>query len=211
MIRKLLVIAAAIAMPVSIVAVSGGMANASSPHTVGTDKVTCKDLTGTLTFSPKLDKAGYKSGSITTTVSASVSGCTVTGGTAETGVTGKVTGTLKGAAGTSTKPSGKCTGVSGVGTEIGTLKITWKATPAIGTSSLPVKNDLGGTNTKGYGTFTIPGTGTATGTGSFAGGSDKSVAQTVSKAGTFLASCEKSGTSSLPITEEAGVNAVALG
>ena len=84
MIRKLLVIAAAIAMPVSIVAVSGGMANASSPHTVGTDKVTCKDLTGTLTFSPKLDKAGYKSGSITTTVSASVSGCTVTGGTAET-------------------------------------------------------------------------------------------------------------------------------
>ena len=62
MIRKLLVVAAAIAMPVSIVAVSGGMASASNPHTAATDTASCKAITGTVKFSPKLDNTGYTSG-----------------------------------------------------------------------------------------------------------------------------------------------------
>ena len=66
MFRKLIVVAAAIAMPVSIVAVSGGMAGASNPHTAAADSVSCKGITGTLSFSPKLDAAGYKSGKIAT-------------------------------------------------------------------------------------------------------------------------------------------------
>ena len=41
MIRKLLVVAAAIAMPVSLVAVSGGMAGASNPQSAATDSVAC--------------------------------------------------------------------------------------------------------------------------------------------------------------------------
>ena len=59
MIRKLLVVAAAIAMPVSAIAVTGVMASASSPHSAATDTIVCKDISGTVTFSPKEDKTGY--------------------------------------------------------------------------------------------------------------------------------------------------------
>ena len=62
MIRKLLVVAAAIAMPVSVVAVGGGIASASNPHTAATDTITCKTLTGTLSFSPKIDRQGLHLG-----------------------------------------------------------------------------------------------------------------------------------------------------
>ena len=58
MIRKSLVVAAAIAMPVSIIAVSGGMAGASNPHTAATDTIICTKLTGTVSFSPALTPRG---------------------------------------------------------------------------------------------------------------------------------------------------------
>jgi len=76
MIRKMLVVAAAIAMPVSAIAVSGGFAGATT-GSAATDTIVCKTITGTVTFSPKLTVAGYASGITTTTVKAALGGCTV--------------------------------------------------------------------------------------------------------------------------------------
>ena len=217
MIRKLLVVAAAIAMPVSIVAVSGGMAGASNPRTAASDSISCSKITGTLTFSPKLTAAGYKSGKISTKVSGTLTGCKVTGSTKITVTKGVVTGTLVGAAGTSTKPAGKCTGLSGNGVETGNLTTKWTANVSTPNSVLGVKSDLGGTTGSGSterGTFTIPGSTKGTASGSFLGAnhgaSDKSVAETTITPSAIISSCVKSGLSSLKIQQEAGKAAVAL-
>ncbi len=215
MIRKLLVVAAAIAMPVSVVAVSGGLAGASNSHTAATDSITCKDISGTVAFSPKLDKAGYTSGTVKDKITATVSGCTATGGTKETVTKGTVSGTISAAAGTTKAPTGKCTGLAGYSTDTGTLTITWAATPAAPPTKLGVKSVFGTTDSAGYGLFDIPGKVKSTASGSFgganSGGSDKSVAQTKLKASSFLPTCLATGTSSLAITQESGVTAISLG
>jgi hypothetical protein len=213
MFRKLLVVAAAIAMPVSIVAVSGGMASASSPHTAAADTIVCTKLTGTVKFSPKLTINGYTSGISTTTVSASLSGCTVKGSTAEKVTGGTVTGTIKGTAGTKASPSGKCASLTGSNADSGTLTTKWKATPAAANSVLNVKSVTGGTKSS-HGTFTIPGKTKGTASGSFLGAnkgaSDKTVAQTTDTITQILTAC-KAGVSSLAIETEPGTTPVSLG
>ena len=220
MFRKLLVIAAAVAMPFGAVAVTGGMAGASNSHTAATDSVACKDITGTLTFSPKIDAAGYTSGHISTKVSATVTGCTVTGSTPITITKGVVSGTLVGATGSKTSPDGQCTGLGKGGTETGNLTTTWTASKGgpVLASVLGVKSDVGGTvgsGTTKHGTFSIPGATKGKSTGSFLGtnngATDKSQSETKLTYDSIASTCLKSGLTSLAITEESGKTAVALG
>jgi len=220
MFRKLLLVGAAIAMPVSIVAVSGGMAGASNPHTAATDSVACKDITGTLTFSPKIDAKGYTSGHISTKISATVTGCTVTGSTPITITKGTIAGTLVGATGTKTKPDGQCTGLGKGGSEIGNLTTTWTASKGgpVPNSVLGVKSNIGGTVGSGsteHGTFSIPGATKGTSSGSFLGtnkgASDKSQSETKLTYGSVASTCLKSGLTSLAIVQESGKTAVTLG
>jgi len=214
MIRKILVIAAAVAIPVSVVAVSGGAATAASSKTAGTDTIACKSISGTVTFSPKLDAKGYTSGHISTKITATLTGCTVAGSTKIKVTSGAVSGTIVGATGTKAKPTGTCTGLSGNSTDAGPLTVKWTASPTTPNSVLNVKSVTGGT-ASGHGTFTIPGTTKGTASGSFlgtnSGASDKAVAETSLTAGSILGTCEKSGLTSLKIQTETGKTAISLG
>jgi hypothetical protein len=214
MIRKMLVIAAAIAMPVSVVAATGGLAGASAKAgSAATDTITCTKLTGTVKFSPKLTDAGYTSGATTTTVTATVSGCTAKGSFATKVTSGTVTGTIKGAAGTVSSPSGKCASLTGSNTDTGTLSTKWAAKPAVPNTVLTVKSVSGGTKSS-HGTFTIPGTTKGSAAGSFEGAnkgaSDKTVAQTTDTVTQIFSACS-SGVSSLAIETEPGATPVTLG
>ncbi len=220
MLRKMFVIAAAITIPVSVVAVGGGLASAANPHTAAADTIICKTLTGSLAFSPKIDAAGYKSGHISTKVTATLSGCTVKGSTPITITKGTVTGTLVGATGTSSKPTGSCGGLSGNGTETGNLTTKWTASKGgpVPNSVLGVKSDIGGhvgSGSSEHGTFTIPGSTKGTASGSFLGSnkgaSDKSVAETSQSYTTVAATCVKSGLTTLKIQNESSTPALSLG
>lgn len=208
MIRKLLVVAAAIAMPVSIVAVSGGMAGASGSPTTAT--ASCTGLKGSIAFTPHLSSKGDGTTPITAKVTATLSGCKGVGATV---TAGSVSGSLKGAAGTASKPSGTCVGLaSGNASEVGTLTIKW--TPSsVPATVLNVKSDDGGTS-GGHGTFAIPGNVKSTVSGSFQGtdkgAKDKSLAETSLTAASILTSCTK-GIASLAIQNVPGKAAVTLG
>jgi hypothetical protein len=217
MIRKMLVIAAAVAIPVGVIGATGGLATAAGSKTAGTDTAACKTITGTVTFSPKLTKAGYKSGHISTKITATLTGCTAAGATKETLKSGAVSGTIVGATGTASKPTGTCTGLAGNSVDTGTLDIKWTATPAISESALGIKSVSGGavgSGSSAHGTFTIPGTTKGTASGSFLGSnkgaSDKSIAETVESPTTILNTCDKSGLSSIKIQTETGKTAVSL-
>jgi hypothetical protein len=216
MFRKLSVIALAVAMPVGLIAATGGVAGATTTGPAAADSIVCTAVTGTLHFNHPLNNTGYTSGTIVTTVSASLSKCTVKGKLAEKVTKGTTTGTLTSAAGTKSKPVGKCSALIGSATEIGTLSTAWAASPSLTAypSKISVKSDIGGTHS-GHGTFTIPGS-VANGpaTGSFGGtaktGSlDKTVAQTVLTSSAILAACAK-GISSLSITTDSAAPAVSL-
>ncbi len=201
-------------MPVSVVAVGGGIASASNPHTVGTDTIVCKDLTGTLSFSPKIDAKGYTSGTVKTKVVAKVSGCTASGSTKVTGtITGSTTGTLSGTAGTKAKPAGQCTGLATGGLETGTLTTKWSPSAA-GSSVLVVKSTAAG-SASGHGTFTIPGTVKGSASGSFLGTDngtkDTSLSEASLLTSTLGATCLKSGLTSVKIQNVPGKAAVSLG
>ncbi len=216
MIRKLFVIAAAIAMPVGLIAATGGVAGAATTGPAAADSIVCHHVSGTLSFNRPLTTAGYTSGDIVTTVHATVSDCTV-GGTYHVTVTqGTTTGTLTSATGTHAHPIGKCASLAvGSSTETGTLSTAWNASALTAyPSKVPVKSDLGGTHGS-YGTFTLPGS-TRGGppSGSFGGSAktgsaDKSVAQTSLTAGTIIHDCA-SGVHSLAITTDSAEPAVSL-
>jgi hypothetical protein len=210
MFRKLLVVAAAIAMPVSIVAVSGGMAGASNPHTAATDTLSCTKITGTVSFSPALTLKGYTSGVTTTTVKATVTGCTAKGATTQKITSGTASGTIKSTKG----KGGSCTGLTAKAiSDAGALTIKWAGTPAAPSSVLNLKSVAGGTKNS-HGTFTIPGTIKGTATGSFLGAnkgaSDKTVAQTTETTTQLAAAC-KTGLKSLAIETEPGAVPLTLG
>jgi len=215
--RKLILVGAAITMAVSLVAVSTGTVGASSPLTSVSDTIICKDITGTITFSPKEDAKGYTNEAVKSTIKATVSGCTVSGSSAVAVGDGVVTGSLTGTKGTAKAPAGTCAGlVAKSATETGSLSISWDSIPSgIDPSDLTVASIAGGTTSKGYGFFKVPGSVKATAIGSFRGSnkgaSDTSTSQTVEKASTLAKTCETSGLSSIAITSESGVNAVSLG
>jgi len=211
----LLAVAAAIAMPVSVIAVGGGAASASNPHSAANDTIICKNLTGTLTFTPKIDAAGYTSGSIKTTVSTTLSGCTVKGPTPETVTKGTTTGTLTSPAGTKAAPSGKCTSLTKGGTVTGTLTTKWTASVTTPNSVVVVKSDKAGT-AGSHGTLTLPGTVKGSASGSFLGtnkgASDTTTSEASSTSTALAKQClSKTGLPSLKIQNVPGVNAVSLG
>jgi len=215
MIRKLLVVAAAIAMPVSAIAVTGGLANASSPHSAASDSIVCKDISGTVTFSPVEDKTGYTNQAIKSTVAARLTGCTVSGSTHEAVTLGVVSGSLTGTKGTVAKPAGKCSSLVGSSTDSGTLSTKWSAKPAVANSVLTVKSVSGGTHGSN-GTFTIPGSIKGSAIGSFVGtdkgAKDKSVAQTKDTVTQLLAACNGAGgLKTLTIETDSAAAAVTLG
>ncbi len=215
MIRKLLVVASAIVIPMSVVAVSGGIASANTTGPAAKDSIICKAITGTLHFNRPLNNTGYSSGTIVTTVSATLSSCTVSGTYHVAVSKGVVTGTITSAAGTSSHKIGKCASLVGSASETGALTTKWTSTPTVSSSVIHVRSDLGGTHS-GHGTFTIPGSvsNSPSPTGSFGGtlqtGSlDKSVAQTTLTSGAILTAC-RSGVSSLGITTDSAANAISL-
>ncbi len=168
MFRKLLVVAAAIAIPVGGMA---GIAGASSPHANAytSDKVSCTTISGTIGFSIPLTSTGFTSGSHTqkTTITASESGCTVktvAGASVATGVKATVTGSITDTStgypkGTKTGPADTCTGLVGTTPETGSFTVAWKnGTTAEGSTTLTLSGDTGGVGSgtsAGHATFTV--------------------------------------------------------
>jgi hypothetical protein len=211
MIRKLLLIAAAVAMPVGIIAASAGTASAKGvTDAVGAPATaSCTTSGGTLTFKTALGLSGgtyvfpTKNKGNQITVSGVNFSCT------SSAVSGAFTGTLAGKIKT-TDPSNSatteysCTSLSGVspapgGTLVGSLEIKYTAPSgqkfSAKDSKIAVSSILGGVNGAGDGTFTIPGnagTGSIVGAfpGSDAGASSTSTDATADTEGQLATACQ---------------------
>jgi hypothetical protein len=219
MLRKMLLVGAAVAMPLSIIAATGGIASAKTKTTVNVahDNVTCADVSGTVTFSPPLTLAGTTDHSQTTTVSASLKKCVVSGANAATITKAAVSGTIDDASTT-----GSCTGLSGATAVTGDLTTTWSSKDILqpgDTSTTTFNQDVGGTYTKGknsYGLFEIPGAGGTIGvtgdfTGSNGGATSSIEAQTKDTEAQIVTACESpGGLSSLTIEQHKGASAAVL-
>jgi hypothetical protein len=206
MIRKMLVIAAAIAMPVSVVAVTGGVAGAKGKApTAATDTAQCTGISATVTFSMPLTSAGYPSGTETTTVNGSLSGCTAAGAFGPVTISGgSVSGSFAGKAGSAKHPAGTCGGLLGATKEKGALTVNWSSSPAVPGTTISLKSATGGVAADGNASFTVAGKYK----GSF-GGSDKGkassiTAETTQSTGTLGAECGGSGISSINIQAVVG-------
>jgi hypothetical protein len=222
MIRKILLVAMAVAMPIGIVSATGGIAGAKGKPVFNGNAtnytVSCKDLSGTVHFSRPLDKNGYTSGSTTTTVTGTLSGCKQGAASKADGKVaisgGTVSGSLVGTAGTPATPEGQCTSLVGNTTENpgSSLGVTWSASPAItsGASHLNILQVTGGTYTGKksvqYGQFKISGEPPNSSSGSFVGtdsGHSTSITAVTTESTTaILSQCESTGISSLTITQE---------
>jgi hypothetical protein len=147
MIRKMLVVAVAIAMPVSVIALTGATAGAKKGPSAATDTAVCNTITGTVTFSIPLTNAGNTTGGVeTSTVNATVSGCTASGAFGVSGLSGTISGTFAGKAGSAKHPSAQCTGLLGTSKNKGTVTTNWSSTPAVPPTTITVKTVTGGTD-----------------------------------------------------------------
>ena len=224
MIRKILLIAAAVAMPVGVIAATAGTASASkvTDSTDAPATASCTSSGGSLTFKTPIGivtPGGYQAPLKNKGNQIKVAGVVLTC-TSSAVSQGTFTGTLSGKlktgnpADTPTQEY-SCTSLVGVspapgGFLTGSLSIKWAA-PA-GTkfsakkSSIPVTSILGGVNGGGQGTFTIPGnpgTGSVIGgfPGSDAGASSTSTDATADTEGTLAGLCGS----------PAGLQTIALG
>lgn len=213
MIRKLLLVAAAAAMPLGLAtAVSGTAGAGGSTVNATNDTVTCTGLSGTLKFSPPITKS-ESAGTTTTTIKATLSGCTSAPGLTVT--SGSVTGTLSD---THAAEDG-CTALAGSLSASGSLTTKWKTSPKLssGNSVIAVNSVEGGVGGDGNATFDIPGsTPNGTPSGSFQGtdhgASDTTAAQSTVSAVSILGTCDgKKGLKSLSIESPASGAAVNLG
>jgi hypothetical protein len=168
MIRKLMMVAAAAAMPLGVIAATGGIATAKAlPTDASHDTVTCTGISGSVKFKPALTTNGTPSSSGTTSIKGALTGCTTNGGFSI--VSNKVKGVL-----TSTSTHA-CTGLAGITQETGTLTVTWKASVKLvsKTSTITIHTAQGGfDNTATHANFKIPGSPGGTNSsvsGSFAG------------------------------------------
>ena len=226
MIRKLLVIAAAVAMPVSVVAVTSGVAGAKVKPTVDTTDgatATCTLSGGSIAFKTPIGIAnpgGYvapvKNKGQKITITGVAVSCT---SSAVSGVfTGKASGKL-----TSTNPTEtpavfySATSIEGNdpsagGTLSGSLKIAWTA--PVGQkfsdkkSTILIHSTIGGTVTISgdtYGSFTIPGSTPSSIVGAF-GGPDGGATST-----TFVATAPDEAALTPIALSAAGISSIALG
>lgn len=205
MIRKMLVIAAAIAMPVSVIAVgaTSGVAGAKAPTGAADDSIHCTTEAATVNLNPPLTPAGVTTGSpaktTITSSTGSISGCTVTKGTtgvALTGVTGTITGSIFAKKAPSAKhPGSQCTGLLGTSKEAktSTIVIKWTdpANNVIPETLVSIKEVVGGT-TGTHGSFNISGKLSGSFLSSDKGKSSNLAAETVQTVSTLSAECTPS-------------------
>ncbi|MGB7052592.1 MAG: hypothetical protein WBG41_13580 [Acidimicrobiales bacterium] len=193
MIRKVLLVAAVVAVPAGLI-IGGGVASAKSPPiNAKNDTATCTTVSGSAKFSPAITSS-EKAGTTKTTVKATLTGCT-SNAVGLRITNGKTTGSF-----TSTSHvagTDGCTALAGTSTETGSLTTKWKTSPKLssGNSVTPVTQTYGTIASDGNAQFEIPGPGgTPSGTGSFegtnGGASDGSDAQTTTSASSILATCE---------------------
>jgi hypothetical protein len=213
MIRKLLLIAAAVAMPIGVIAVSAGTASAkTTTDTTGAPAAaSCTTSGGTLTFKTPLGLAGGSYVFPTKNKGNQITVAGVNFSCTSSAVSGAFTGTLSGKIKT-TDPSDSatteysCTSLSGVspgpgGTLAGTLKIKFTAPTgqkfSAKDSTIAVSSISGGVNGAGDGTFTIPGTGNGSIAGAFpgsdAGASSTSTDATADTEGQLATQCQTAG------------------
>ena len=198
MIRKILMVGAAAAMPVGALAMGAGIAGASTTYSVGTATASCTTSGGKVAFKvplgvptssiPTSQWVQPPAGPQTTKVSKITLTCT------SSAVTGTFTGSAAGVI-TSASSDYALTGLSGGALpDSGSLTIKWKAPSGQKFSSkssvLSFTDIIGGTGAcvanplDTCGTFTVPGTvGSATITGAFAG-SDGGASSTTSSSTT---------------------------
>jgi hypothetical protein len=205
MIRKMLVIATAITIPVSVVAVTGGVAGAGKATGVEADTLHCATEQAVANFSIPFTAKGVTSGQEMTTLSGSLSDCVVSGPTPVAGtVTGTISGTLiSGKPGSAKHPAAVCSSLAGgVSTkEKGLLVVKWSGDPLVNglTSVTKLKDIVGSEITVGgtlYGAFTVQGKALKTNLfqGTDKGKSSVASSMTVAPGATLLAQC---GTSEL--------------
>lgn len=146
MLRKLCVVAVAIAMPVGLIAATGEVAGAVTTGPAAADSIVCHDVTGTLHFSRPLTTKGYTSGVIVTTLSATLTDCATSGHYHVKGLTkGTTTGTFTSATGSTRSPIGSCASMVRSSKETGTLKSVWNTSALTAyPSKISVKSDIGG-------------------------------------------------------------------
>jgi hypothetical protein len=206
MIRKILVVAAAMAMPISIVAVTGGVAGAKGKApSAATDTATCTGVSATVSFSIPLTTAGSPSGTETSTVSGTLSGCTAAGAYGPVTISGAtISGSFSGKPGSAKHPAATCGGLLGATKEKGTITVGWNSSPAVAATTIALKTATGGVASDGNASFSIAGKYK----GSF-GGADKGktssvTAETTVSTGTLGAECGGAGISSITIQPVVG-------
>ena len=208
MFRKTLLIAAAVAMPLGIVAATGGIASAkgSPPVSVANDTITCTGIAVSAKFSPALTLDGGATSNEATTIKGTASGCTTAGPNPVT-VTGvKVSGTIN-----DPTSDHSCTGLSGSTPESGTLTLAYKTSPKSTptTSVVTVSGVSGGTGDNGHATFSIGFSGvTGAFTGTDSGASSTSDAQTTDTTAQIITSCNgKKGLKSIAVQPDTNTGA----
>jgi hypothetical protein len=215
MIRKLFLVAAATAMPLGMIAATGGLASAKAAPPVDATHatVTCTGISGSAKFVPPVT-VSESAGTGQTIIKAKLTGCTTNDGVTVSGAS--VSGTL-----TTTRTAGEngCVALAGGSDAAGALTTKWKTAPKLssGNSVINVKSISGSIGGNGNADFNIPGTvpnGAPSGSfqGTNAGASDATSAQTTTSAATILTTCEgKKGLKSIGITTPASGAAVTLG
>ena len=203
MIRKVLTFAAAIAMPVSLVAATGSLAGAAAPKVDATHyTMNCTSITAAAKFNPPLTTNGGPASNEATAISGSASGCTATpsaGGTPIT-VTGvKIKGTINDATSTHT-----CGGLVTPTTETGSLTGKTAATPKLLSASAVINptSVTGGVGADGNATFSLSYGAATSGPfqGSDNGTSSSTNAETVLPISSILGLCSGKGIKKLAIT-----------
>lgn len=215
MIRKLLLVAAATAMPLGLIAATAGSSGAKAAPKVNATNATvsCTGISGTASFKPAVT-ASETAGSGKTEIKATLTGCTTSDGVTITKAT--ASGTL-----TTTRTTGEngCLALAGGSSATGPLTTKWTTSPKLtsGSSVIQVKSIAGSVGSDGNATFSIPGNvanGAASGSfqGTNGGATDKTSAQTTTTAASILTTCEgKKGLSKISIESPASGAAVTLG
>lgn len=216
MLRRVLLIAAAVAMPVGIVAATAGPAAAAKTidNTGAPATASCTSSGGSLSFKVPIGivtAGGYQAPTKNKGNQIKVTGVTLT--CTSSAVSGSFTGSVSGkikTANPSETPAQfySCVALTGISpqpgaTLSGTLKVKWSVPAgqkfAGGTkTTIGVTSILGGVDGGGHGTFTIPGnpgTGSLTGSfpGSDAGASSSSTDATADTEATLAAQCQSAG------------------
>lgn len=146
--KRLLLGAAAVAMPVGILASTAGIAGAMKPPpvNVGNATISCTSVTGAAKFAPRVILGG--SSPENTNIKLAIGGCTVSGASV-TVTSGKAAGVLHYASNNATNLSGRVTAT-------GQINIKWASNPKLSfkMSTVTVTATTGGTDGN-YASFAI--------------------------------------------------------